>query len=93
MPELPPPDLLDSAGRLRRLFVATFTGVAAAVAAYLASDAAVEPDRQLTTGGYRFVYFITALVGAISFVVTLTVQNRYAKRTWENDRVPRAEIR
>ena len=93
MTEPPPPDLLDSAGRLRRLFVATFVGVAAAVAAYLASDAAALPDRQLTTGGYRFVYFITALAAAVSFVVTLTVQNRYAKRRWENERVPRAEIR
>lgn len=26
-------------------------------------------------------------------VVTLTIQNHYAKRKWQNERVPRAEIR
>jgi len=93
MTELPQPDLLDTGARLRRLFVATFIGAAAAVATYLVSDAAVEPEKQLTTGGYKFVFFFTALLGTTGFTLTRAVQGWVAKRKSDSERIPLARIR
>ena len=88
--ELPQPDLLDTGGRLRRLFVATFLGAAAAVATYLVADTAVEPEKQLTTGGYKFVFFFSALAGATGFSIAHAVQAFVAKRRADRERIPAA---
>lgn len=89
---LPPPDLLDSGGRLRRLVLAVIVGAAAATAAYALSTSLAEPTKQATTGGYKFVFYVTALAGAVSFLVTLAIQNKLADRKYRANLVPRARV-
>lgn len=90
--QLPPPDLLDSSGRLKRLVLALIIGGAAATGTYLIADGLAEPERQVTTGGYKFVFYVTALAGAVCFLVALAIQNKLADRRWRTGLVPRARV-
>jgi hypothetical protein len=96
--QLPPPDLLDSAGRMKRLVIALMIGAAAAAAAYFLADSLAHPD-ELRGGlygggqrsrGYQFVYYVTGLAGAACFTIALVVQNHFAKKKWRAEQVPQA---
>jgi uncharacterized membrane protein YuzA (DUF378 family) len=94
---LPPPDLLDSAGRLKRLITSLAIGAAGAIVAYLICDRLAEPDTQAAVGGsmnraYRFVFYVTGLAGAVCFLVALGIQSKLAKQRWRAGLVPRARI-
>lgn len=99
MADHPPPDLLDTQGRLRRLVIAFLVGLAAAAAAYAITDAIVDPGSAATGAGrqmaraYSTVYYVTALAGGACFLLALVIQRHLAKRRWRRDLVPRAKIR
>jgi hypothetical protein len=93
MSEHPPPDLLDTAGRLRRAFVAVFIGVATGAIVYTISDRAIVPEQQITTGGYKFLYFITALGCAAGISVTSAIQKLLLRRRERNEHIPQARVR
>src|SRR6185295_11886169 len=99
--DLPPPELLDSSGRMKRIIIALAIGAAAAAAAYFIADSLAKPD-ELPGGlygggqrvrGYQFVYYVTGLAGAVCFMIALAVQNHFAKKRWQADQVPRARVR
>lgn len=98
MSELPPPDVMDSAGRARRLILALILGGAAAAVAYFIADGMAQPDAnnhgsyytQHEAGAYQFVWYVTALAGAFGFVATLAIGNDLAKRKWRKQLVAQA---
>jgi hypothetical protein len=104
MSELPPPDVMDSAGRMRRLVLAFVVGVVVASIAYMVTNAMAKPDAvsaaqldgEVTTshggGAYKFVWYMTAFFGAAAFATTLAIANHRAKNAWKRDRdVPQAK--
>ena len=99
--ELPPPDLKDSTGRMRRIVIALLLGGAAAGITFFICDSLAKPDEMNpnahTMGhigrAYNFVYYTTALVGAIVFSIAIAVQNHLAKKKWQAERVPVAKAR
>ena len=92
MTELPPPDLKDQAGRLRRLVLALIVGSAVATATYLVCDGMAKPETQATTGGFKFVFYMTGFFGAGAFIATLAITNAIAKKKWRESLVARAEV-
>jgi hypothetical protein len=95
MSELPQPDVMDSTGRMRRLVIALLLGAAAAAAAYFVTKQMAEPDTlvaqgRYSRGAYKFVYYMTALFGALVFAAALAIQNRIAKKKWREELVAKA---
>jgi hypothetical protein len=83
-------DLCDWGGRARRIFVATFVGVACAVLA-------VKICLQLVRGGCTntdfFILFSTGIAFAGGFAVTSVILNALAALRWREQRIPRAKLR
>src|SRR5277367_4372627 len=97
MSELPPPDLMDRRGRMRRLVIALIVGITVGTLAFGALYALARPDPNaempITTyggGAWRFVGFFTVGAGAAAFSATLAIANLLAKRRYERERVPPA---
>lgn len=83
------PDLLDEGGRLRRLIYALIAGVTAAAIAYFVTDALVRTDpgprfgdMEYSRGGYKLVFYTTALAGGLVFLVVGAVLETLAKKRW-----------
>jgi hypothetical protein len=99
--DLPPLDVKDDAGRLRRLALAFVIGSVAASIAYVICDGMAKPDEMAGgfDGGhqaraYRFVYYMTGFAFAAFFSVALLVQNHIAKKRWRERLVmPRARAK
>jgi hypothetical protein len=97
--ELPPPDVLDTAGRLRRLFLSLLVGAAAATAVYFLTSSLAKPDELpggVYGGGqseraYQFVFYMTGLAGAVAGTLTMFVLVRLARRRERAERVPQAQ--
>ena len=98
--EPPPPDVLDSSGRIRRLVLALVLGMFAAGTVYGLTWGLARPDE--IAGGYdggsssrayQFVYYFTALAGGACFTIALVIQNRLAKRKWQRELLPNAKLR
>jgi hypothetical protein len=99
MNELPPPDLMDEGGRLKRLALALLVGAAAGAAAYLVCDHLARPDTM--PGGYdgghqlrafKFVFYMVGFFGVAGFLITLSIANARAKKKWHASLVARAEV-
>ncbi len=91
MSELPPPDIRDSAGRMRRLALAFVLGSVAGAIAYMICMRLAEPDTLSDVGGsssraYRFVYYMTGIAFAGVFALALAIQNQLAKNAWRRER-------
>jgi len=102
MSELPPPDLKDSAGRMRRIVISLLVGSACAGIAYYIANAAVQPDKEarvahVTRGqmsGGTFVIWVTLVAFAITVSGALAIQNALARKKWrEEQMLPKATIR
>ena len=99
--ELPPPDLLDSSGRLRRLAIALVAGAIAGAIAFFICDSLAKPDEMVGgfDGGsqrraYGFVYYTTGLVFAGVLAVALVIQNHLAKKAYVRELgLPKAKIK
>jgi hypothetical protein len=93
-----PTDLMDTAGRLRRIVVAVAVGVAVGVVAYLIADRLVAPETETAAvhvtsrqmSGGAFVLWIAGIALAGGFAITLSVLEIIAKRRWRDAQVPRA---
>jgi len=86
--DLPPPDLLDSTGRLRRFAVSLVLSSVVAALVYALCTQLSEPDRQATTGGYKFVFYMTALAFAVVFAVSLKIQTHLADKKYRESLGP-----
>jgi len=98
--ELPPPDVMDRRGRMRRLVIALIVGVTVGALAFSALYALARPDEVsaahhvpmtgYTSGPWRFVGYFTVGAGAAAFSLTLAIANLLARRRWQRERVPPA---
>lgn len=98
MSELPPPDIRDASGRMRRLVLSFVLGVVAASIAYVLLVNLAQPDSEPALGGqqhraWKFVYYFTAATGAGVFAIALVVQNALAKKRWRAEQVAPARAR
>jgi bacteriorhodopsin len=99
MTDLPPPDVKDSAGRLRRLVLALLIGAAAGALAYAITSSMVKPvtvDGVYTSthvgNTYKFVFYMTGLAFAVAFSITLAIANYRAKQQWRRELVAHAKV-
>lgn len=99
MDELPQPDLMDSGGRLRRLFLALLAGAVVGTFGYFIADAMARPDSMVATHtpgsvgrAYGFVFYIAGFAGIAAFLITLTALNKYADKKYRENLVPRAQL-
>ncbi|MDX2089730.1 MAG: hypothetical protein SFX73_17880 [Kofleriaceae bacterium] len=100
MSDLPPPDLMDSSGRARRIVVSLLVGGAGGALAYFLGDrfidttgpeAAHVSTRQMSAGS--FVIYL-ALAGFIAtFAAALALQNYDAKKRGRDELMPQAKVR
>ena len=99
--DLPPPDLKDSTGRMRRIVISLLVAGAAALVAYPIATKLVKPETEAPTmyvssrqmDGGTFVVYVTLIVFASVLAGALALQNYLAKRKWREDMVPRAKVR
>jgi len=96
----PVPDVLDEAGRLRRLALSFVIAVVVAGLAFLICDRLAQPDDM--AGGfdagsqaraYRFVYYVTGLAFAVGFSSTLAILKAIARKHDREREFPRAKVR
>jgi len=102
MSELPPPDLMDSQGRLRRLVIALLLGGAAAALGYFVADSMAMPDEMIAAGKHagsiarasQFVFYVAGFAGIVVFLIALTIQNKLADKKYrESLGPPKAQAR
>jgi hypothetical protein len=99
--DLPPPDLIDTRGRMRRLVLSFVIAVVCATIAYLVSNGLAKPDEM--PGGFDggsksrafgFVGYMTGIAFAASFAISLAIQNALEKRRYVKSLgVPQAKVR
>ena len=99
MSEYPQPDLRDSGGRLRRLFLALLIGAADGTLAYFVAMAMARPDSMVVhhasgsaARAYGFVWYVTAFAGGGAFCIALIVLNKLADKKYRENLVPRAQL-
>lgn len=101
MSDLPPPDLLDSSGRMRRLVIALLLAGAAAGLGYFVADRLAQPDAMIAAGktagsvarASQFVFYVAGLAGIVVFLTALAILNKLADRKYRAGLVPRALAR
>ncbi len=99
--DLPPPDLIDSTGRMRRLALSFVIACVCGAIAYFVADSLATPEQM--PGGFDggsksrafgFVGYMTGIAFAVSFAISLAIQNKLEKRRYvESLRVPKAQLR
>jgi hypothetical protein len=96
MTELPQPDVMDQAGRAKRLVLGLIIGAACAAIAYLVCShltAGTHDNFYNWKGGpTKFVWYMTGLFGAFGLVVTLAITNQLAKNKWRKQLVAQAKV-
>jgi hypothetical protein len=96
MSDLPPPDIMDEGGRLRRLVLALLVGAACGTAAYFIASSLTggEADNPYNWKGgpTKFIWYMTAFFGAVGFVLTMGITEKIAKKKWMQSLVARAEV-
>ena len=85
-------DLLDRRGRLVRLFIAAGATIVTFVVVGPALYVWVDPAHQASSGGWKFVFYLTAMAGGIVFVVVGTLLRWRAKRREEAEQIPKARV-
>jgi hypothetical protein len=99
--DLPPPDLKDNSGRLKRLALALLLGAVAGTLGYVIADRLAQPDAMIAAGkapesvggAIDFVSYVAAFAGGAVFVLALRIQNKLADRKYRANLLPRAEAR
>jgi hypothetical protein len=95
--DLPPPDLVDTAGHLKRAGVALAVAIALGTAAYWTCSALFEPGRVYAGSSvpskYKFIAFFTAVAGGLGFWITRAALQHLADKRWRGQLVPRAQAR
>ena len=99
--ELPPPDLIDSGGRIRRLVLSFVIACVCAAIAYFIADGLAKPDA--LPGGFDggtkrrafgFVFYMTGFTFAGTFMIALVIQNALEKKRYRKSlQVPQAKLR
>ena len=90
MSDLPPPDLMDNRGRIRRIVISLMLGGVAGALGYLLADSLAKPDAMVEAGktmgqvarASQFVFYVAGLAFAVVFLVALTIQNKLADRKY-----------
>ena len=99
--DFPPPDLIDSSGRMRRLALAFVIGVVVGGIAYLIANGLAKPDEMpnVMDGGskrraFGFVFYMTGFAFASAFGISLAVLNALEKKRYRKSlSIPHAQVR
>jgi putative solute:sodium symporter small subunit len=92
MSDLPPPDLMAQSGRARRLFLALLAAGAVAASVYGITYKMSDPDHQATTGGFKFVFYMTGFAFVAVFIVVIKVLNWRADKKYRAQLVAQAKV-
>jgi hypothetical protein len=84
MTDLPPPDLRDRVGRVRRVVLAAIIGVTAAATVYAVWHVVAYPDHMGVLDA------ATCLVGGVTFLVTLKIANWRADKKYREQQLAQA---
>ena len=94
MTDLPPPDLLDERGRLRRLALSFVIALAAGSTAYGICYGLARHDLDTDRGAWRFILYTTGLVFAGVFCLVLAILNKLEKKRYiKSLGPPQAKVR
>jgi hypothetical protein len=96
MDELPQPDLRDHRGRFHRILISLALGVAFAALGWWFVYTVVGAGNDYEHydhGARKFVWFVSAASGAFGYQLGFFVLSRRAKRQWEAERFPKAQIK
>ena len=101
MADAPPPDLIDSGGRFRRLVLSFVIAAVCAAIAYFVADALAKPDEM--SGGmdggsqrraFGFVFYMSGFAFAGAFGLSLAIQNWLEKQRYRKSLgLPEAKLR
>jgi hypothetical protein len=88
--QLPPPDLIDSGGRMRRLVISFVIAVVVASIVYLITNGLAKPDEMpggMDGGSQRrafgFVFYMTGIAFAASLAGSLAILKMFANRRYK----------
>lgn len=85
---------IDTPSAGKQFLVALFFGAIGATIAYFICDGLATPDKQVgayqARGAYRFVFYVTALVGGIVFIVTMKLYKMWADKKYRESLGPPA---
>jgi hypothetical protein len=94
------PDVMESDSRMKILIYSVLAGITAAAIAYFITDAIVSRDpgpragdMAYSRGGYKLVYYVTALAGGVVFLVVRGLLGARANKQWIKDNLGPAEAR
>lgn len=77
------PYKIQTPSAFKQFAVGVFSGAIAATVAYQITTHMATPDKQATDGGYRFVFYVSALVGGAVFLITMKLYKAYADKKYE----------
>jgi hypothetical protein len=99
--DAPPPDLIDSRGRARRLVLSFVIGVVCGAIAYIIADGLAKPEAM--PGGwdggsqrraFGFVFYMTGIAFLATFSIALAIQNHLEKKRYRKSLgLPAATLR
>ena len=92
------PDVMDQAGRAKRLVLAVIVGASCAAIAYLVTRNMTNntpTDPIVINGNHgveKFVFYMTGLAFALGLGITLAITNVLANRKWRSELVAKARV-
>jgi hypothetical protein len=82
------PYKIQTPSAAKQFGVALFFGAIAATITYQVTTRMAEPDKQVTDGGYKFVFFMSALAGGAVFIIASKIYKAWADKKYRESLGP-----
>jgi uncharacterized membrane protein YeaQ/YmgE (transglycosylase-associated protein family) len=91
------PYKIDTPSAGKQFLVSLFFGVVGAAIAYVVTTKLSTPDQQVgsrqTQSAYKFVFYVTALVGGLVLIITMKIYKAWADKKYrESLDPPKAQV-